>query len=58
MSTYEKKHKEEVVRATQLWKCGDITRENLEYIFPELAQRDLLFQKISAKAIHGWSVMG
>lgn len=35
---YEKKHKEEVARATQLWECGDITRENLEYIFPELVE--------------------
>ena len=35
---YEKKHKEEVIRATQLWECGDITRENLEYIFPELKE--------------------
>lgn len=40
MSTYEKKHKEEVVRATKLWECGDITRENLEYIFPELAESE------------------
>lgn len=40
MNTYEKKHKEEVVRATQLWECGDITRENLEYIFPELAESE------------------
>ena len=37
---YEKKHKEEVVRATQLWECGDITRENLEYIFPELKESE------------------
>ena len=36
----EKKHKEEVVRATQLWECGDITRENLEYIFPELKESE------------------
>ena len=35
---YKKKYKEEVVRATQLWECGDITRENLEYIFPELKE--------------------
>ena len=35
---YEKKHKEEIDRATQLWECGDITRENLEYIFPELKE--------------------
>ena len=34
------KHKEEVVRATQLWECGDITRENLEYIFPELKESE------------------
>ena len=34
------KHKEEVVRATQLWECGDITRENLEYIFPELRESE------------------
>jgi hypothetical protein len=40
MNTHEKKHKEEVVRATQLWECGDITRENLEYIFPELAESE------------------
>lgn len=32
------KHKEEIDRATQLWECGDITRENLEYIFPELSE--------------------
>ena len=37
---HEKKHKEEVVRATQLWECGDITRENLEYIFPELKESE------------------
>ena len=37
---YEKKYKEEVVRATQLWECGDITRENLEYIFPELKESE------------------
>ena len=37
---YEKKHKGEVIRATQLWECGDITRENLEYIFPELRKSD------------------
>ena len=36
----EKKYKEEVVRATQLWECGDITRENLEYIFPELRESE------------------
>lgn len=40
MNTYEKKHKEEIIRATQLWECGDITRENLEYIFPELAESE------------------
>lgn len=38
MTTEENKHKEEVVRATQLWECGDITREQLEYIFPQLAE--------------------
>ena len=37
---YKNKHKEEIIRATQLWECGDITRENLEYIFPELAESD------------------
>jgi len=37
---YEKKHKEEIDRATQLWECGDITRENLEYIFPELQESE------------------
>lgn len=37
---YEKKYKEEVVRATQLWECGDITREQLEYIFPELKESE------------------
>lgn len=37
---YKNKHKEEIVRATQLWECGDITRENLEYIFPELAESE------------------
>jgi len=36
MDTY--KHKENIIRATQLWECGDITRENLEYIFPELKE--------------------
>ena len=35
---YENKHKEEITRATQLWECGYITRENLEYIFPELKE--------------------
>ncbi len=34
------KYKEEIIRATQLWECGDITRENLEYIFPELAESE------------------
>ena len=37
---YEKKYKEEIIRATQLWECGDITRENLEYIFPELKESE------------------
>ena len=37
---YKNKHKEEIIRATQLWECGDITRENLEYIFPELAESE------------------
>lgn len=37
---YENKHKEEIIRATQLWECGDISRENLEYIFPELAESE------------------
>ena len=37
---YENKHKEEIIRATQLWECGDITRENLEYIFPELVESE------------------
>ena len=36
----EKKYKEEVVRATKLWERGDITRENLEYIFPELKESE------------------
>lgn len=35
-----KREKEEVVRATQLWECGDITREQLEYIFPELQESE------------------
>jgi len=37
---YEKKYKEEIDRATQLWECGDITRENLEYLFPELKESE------------------
>ena len=37
---YENKHKEEIIRASQLWECGDITRENLEYIFPELRESE------------------
>ena len=40
MEDYEKKHKEEVERATQLWEGGDITREQLEYIFPELQESE------------------
>lgn len=40
MEDYEKKHKEEVERATQLWEGGDITREQLEYIFPELKESE------------------
>lgn len=40
MTTEENKHKEEVERATQLWECGDITREQLEYIFPELKESE------------------
>ena len=48
---YKKKHKEEIIRATQLWECGDITRENLEYIFPELAEsKDEKMRKV----IRGW----
>lgn len=50
MENYEKKHKEEVVRATQLWECGDITRENLEYIFPELKESE--DDKIRKAIIH------
>lgn len=52
---YEKKHKEEVVRATQLWECGDITRENLEYIFPELAEPE--DERIRKALIDGFTVM-
>ena len=37
---YENKHREEIARATQLWECGDITRENLEYIFPDLKESE------------------
>ena len=37
---YKNKYKEEIIRATQLWECGDITRENLEYIFPELKESE------------------
>ena len=48
---YENKHREEIVRATQLWECGDITRENLEYIFPELCESD--DEKIR-NVIRGW----
>ena len=32
---YKKKYEEALVRATQRWECGDITREILEYVFPE-----------------------
>ena len=48
---YENKHREEIARATQLWECGDITRENLEYIFPELCESD--DEKIR-NVIRGW----
>ena len=48
---YENKRKEEIIRATQLWECGDITRENLEYIFPELRESE--DEKIR-KVIRGW----
>lgn len=41
---YEKKH-EEFVRATQLWENGDITREQLEYIFPEQFNEDEKIRK-------------
>ena len=37
---YEKKYKEALVRATQRWECGDITREILEYVFPELKESE------------------
>ena len=37
---YRKRREEEITRATQLWECGDITRENLEYIFPELKESE------------------
>lgn len=43
------KHEEEIIRATQLWECGDITRENLEYIFPELNENERI-----RKVIRGW----
>lgn len=39
MKTIEEKAKaydEAIEKATQSWECGNITRENLEYIFPEL----------------------
>lgn len=50
---YEKKYKEEVGRATQLWECGDITRENLEYIFPELAEsKDERIRKSLIEMVH------
>ena len=37
---YENKRKEEIIRAIQLWGHGDITRECLEYIFPELKESE------------------
>ena len=51
MNTNENKHKEEIIRATQLWECGDITRENLEYIFPELAESE---DERIRNVIRGW----
>lgn len=35
---YKNERKEEVARAIQLWEDGEITRENLEYIFPGLKE--------------------
>ena len=31
-----KAYDEALEKSTQLWECGDITRENLEYIFSVL----------------------
>ena len=54
--SYEKKHKEEIVRATQLWECGDITRENLEYIFPELRESE--DEESKDESIRKWLICG
>lgn len=35
---YKKKYETALERATQSWECGDMTREHLEYLFPELAE--------------------
>ena len=56
---YKKKYKEEVVRATQLWECGDITRENLEYIFPELKEsEDEKNEKVRIGLIKAFNTVG
>ena len=35
---YEKKYKDALIRAKQRWKCGDMERDILCYIFPELIE--------------------
>lgn len=37
---YEKAYKDSIERATQKWECGDITREDLEYIFSEFVENE------------------
>lgn len=35
-----KAYDEAVINGSRLWECGDITRENYEYIFPELKESE------------------
>ncbi len=35
-----KAYEEAVINGSRLWECGEITRENYEYIFPELKENE------------------
>ena len=45
-----KAYDEAVINGSRLWECGDITRENYEYIFPELKESE--DDKIRKTLIH------
>lgn len=49
MENYKEKYEQALERATQKWECGDMTRESLEYLFPELAESE--DEKISKEIV-------